>query len=74
MLSISMISVFNCGRRPSSKARQSLKLSTLTHNVVSLEEENVIGDNVYNDKNEQLLRDDDTIIKCFRCAKKANLR
>jgi hypothetical protein len=44
------MSVVNCLRRPSSKARTSLKSYTLTHNLVSIEEEQVIGGKKHNDK------------------------
>jgi len=44
------MNVVNCLRRPSSKASISSKLNTLMHNLVSVEEEKVIGGKLYNDK------------------------
>ncbi len=46
------MNVVNCLRRPSSKARQSSKLYTLMHNFVSVEEEQVIGDELFKYKGE----------------------
>jgi len=46
------MSVVNCLRRPSSKAQTSLKSFTLMHNLVSIEEEKVIGGKKYNNKGE----------------------
>jgi hypothetical protein len=40
----------NCFKRPSSKARQSLKKATLIHNVVSVDEEKVNDGNIRNDR------------------------
>jgi hypothetical protein len=44
------MSVVNSLRRPSSKAQTSLKSYTLMHNLVSVEDEQVIGGKKYNDK------------------------
>jgi hypothetical protein len=44
------MNVFNCLKRPSSKARQSLKLLILIHNLVSVEEEKISGSEKCNDK------------------------
>ncbi len=44
------MNVVNCLRRPSSKFRQSSKPFTLIHNLVSVEEEKIVGGKLYNDK------------------------
>jgi len=68
-----MMNVVNCSRRPSSKARQSSKLFALTRNLVSIEEENVVGGKSHSEKRGYLLMDDGTIVKCFRFANKVKI-
>jgi len=62
--------VDSCLRRPSSKERQSSKLTTVMHNLIRVEEQKLVGGRLRNDKRRHSLLDGATTLKWFRFLKK----
>ncbi len=70
------MNVDSCLRRPSSKERQSSKLSKVMHNLVRVEEKKVVDDKPRSDngRHPSFSMSDETKLKWFKFSKRLKIR